>query len=34
MKLWFDTDKDARDAYFTKLDGLTTQGYIDAAEVG
>jgi hypothetical protein len=34
QKLWFDTDKEARDAYFTKLDGLTTQGYIDAAEVG
>lgn len=29
QRLWFDTDADARDAYFRRLDRLATEGFID-----
>ncbi len=29
QRLWFDTDAQARDAYFARLDGLATEGFID-----
>jgi len=29
QRLWFDTDAQARDAYFARLDGLANQGFID-----
>ena len=29
-RTWFDSDKQARDAYFARLDALTQDGYIDA----
>ncbi|ADO67965.1 SWIM zinc finger family protein [Stigmatella aurantiaca] len=31
QKLWFDTDAEARTAYFTRLESLAAEGYIDAA---
>ncbi len=32
QRLWFDSDKDAREAYFSRLDALSTDGFIDAAD--
>lgn len=32
QKLWFDTDREARDAYFARLDSLSAEGFIDAAD--
>ncbi len=29
QRLWFDSDKQARDAYFARLDDLTEEGFID-----
>jgi hypothetical protein len=29
QRLWFDTDKQARDAYFARLDDLENDGFID-----
>jgi hypothetical protein len=29
QRLWFDTDAEARDAYFARLDGLANEGFID-----
>lgn len=29
QRLWFDTDAEARDAYFARLDGLANDGFID-----
>jgi len=29
QRLWFDTDKQAREAYFARLDDLETEGFID-----
>ncbi|MFL5347806.1 MAG: SWIM zinc finger family protein [Hyalangium sp.] len=31
QKLWFDTDAEARAAYFSRLESLASEGYIDAA---
>ncbi|NTX05764.1 SWIM zinc finger family protein [Myxococcus sp. CA040A] len=31
QRLWFDTDTEARTAYFTRLEKLSAEGYIDAA---
>lgn len=31
QRLWFDTDTEARTAYFSRLEKLTADGYIDAA---
>ncbi|SEK98405.1 hypothetical protein SAMN05444354_103242 [Stigmatella aurantiaca] len=31
QKLWFDTDAEARTAYFSRLESLAAEGYIDAA---
>ncbi|SEU21681.1 SWIM zinc finger family protein [Stigmatella erecta] len=31
QKLWFDTDAEARTAYFSRLEALAAEGYIDAA---
>nr|WP_305070682.1 MULTISPECIES: GNAT family N-acetyltransferase [unclassified Myxococcus] len=31
QRLWFDTDVEARTAYFTRLEKLSADGYIDAA---
>lgn len=31
QKLWFDTDGEARAAYFARLEALASEGYIDAA---
>jgi len=33
QKLWFDSDAEARGAYFTRLEKLAAEGYIDAASV-
>ncbi len=30
QKLWFDSDREAREAYFRRLDGLAAEGYVDA----
>ncbi|MDP3500290.1 MAG: SWIM zinc finger family protein [Myxococcales bacterium] len=30
QRTWFDSDSQARDAYFARLDGLTADGFIDA----
>ncbi|MGK4006493.1 SWIM zinc finger family protein [Sorangium sp. So ce1036] len=30
QRIWFDTDAEARDAYFKRLDALTSSGYVDA----
>ena len=30
QRLWYDTDKDAREAYFSRLDGLAAEGFVDA----
>ena len=30
QRTWFDTDAQARDAYFARLDSLTKDGFIDA----
>ncbi len=30
QRLWFDSDREAREAYFARLDGLGAEGYIDA----
>lgn len=30
QRLWFDTDREARDAYFTRMDSLAGEGFIDA----
>lgn len=30
QRLWFDSDKDARNAYFARLESLSADGYIDA----
>jgi hypothetical protein len=30
QRLWFDTDREARDAYFRRLDALAAEGYVDA----
>ncbi len=32
QRLWFDTDKEAREAYFARLDTLSAEGFIDAAD--
>jgi hypothetical protein len=32
QRLWFDTDREAREAYFNRLDALGAEGFIDAAE--
>jgi hypothetical protein len=32
QKLWFDTDREAREAYFARLDALSAEGFIDAAD--
>jgi hypothetical protein len=29
QRMWFDTDSEARDAYFARLDELADQGFID-----
>jgi hypothetical protein len=29
QRTWFDTDQEAREAYFARLDGLASQGFID-----
>ena len=31
QKLWFDTDTEARTAYFSRLEALASEGYIDSA---
>ncbi|WP_437726703.1 SWIM zinc finger family protein [Sorangium sp. So ce861] len=30
QRIWFDTDGEARDAYFKRLDALTSSGFVDA----
>jgi len=30
QRLWFDSDREAREAYFARLEGLGAEGYIDA----
>jgi predicted DNA-binding WGR domain protein len=30
QRLWFDSDREAREAYFTKLEALSAEGYIDS----
>ncbi|WP_437877694.1 SWIM zinc finger family protein [Sorangium sp. So ce513] len=30
QRIWFDTDVEARDAYFKRLDALTSSGFVDA----
>ena len=30
QRLWYDTDSEARDAYFAKLDRLASEGFVDA----
>lgn len=30
QRMWFDTDHEAREAYFTRLDALSSEGFIDA----
>ncbi len=30
QRLWFDSDREARDAYFRRLESLSAEGYIDA----
>lgn len=30
QRLWFDSDREARDAYFRRLDALAAEGYVDA----
>jgi len=30
QRIWFDTDREARDAYFQRLDALMAQGFLDA----
>jgi predicted DNA-binding WGR domain protein len=30
QKLWFDSDREAREAYFKRLDALAAEGYVDA----
>jgi hypothetical protein len=32
QRLWFDTDREAREAYFARLDTLSAEGFIDAAD--
>jgi hypothetical protein len=32
QRLWFDSDKEAREAYFSRLDSLSTEGFIDSAD--
>src|SRR5262249_44752472 len=32
QRLWFDTDREARDAYFHRLEALESEGFIDASE--
>ncbi|MCC6552250.1 MAG: SWIM zinc finger family protein [Polyangiaceae bacterium] len=29
QRIWFDTDREARDAYFTRLSQLTSEGFVD-----
>ena len=31
QRLWFDTDADARAAYFARLESLAAEGFIDSA---
>jgi hypothetical protein len=31
QRLWFDTDSEARTAYFTRLESLAAEGFIDSA---
>lgn len=30
QRIWFDTDREARDAYFQRLEELTSEGFVDA----
>lgn len=30
QRIWFDTDREARDAYFHRLESLATEGFVDA----
>lgn len=30
QRIWFDTDREARDAYFRRLEDLATEGFVDA----
>jgi uncharacterized Zn finger protein len=30
QRIWFDTDREARDAYFRRLEELATEGFVDA----
>ncbi|MCU0654456.1 MAG: SWIM zinc finger domain-containing protein [Polyangiaceae bacterium] len=34
QRLWYDTDAQAREAYFARLEALSTEGYVDAEAAG
>jgi hypothetical protein len=32
QRIWFDTDSEARDTYFNRLEALATDGFVDSEE--